>query len=188
MGCCGARLSGRDEGVSAVLPRRRASLVASKGVTAVLPLVSATQTGGSPPLPAPRTAGCLDYPPGRGDTGRFCALLRASATVPACAFPHGVRFDRSKKAGRTAVLCTRRRQTRRRCDIRPLNLASWDRFLRILLALSMMSVGWLVPSGGLWAASLKVLGFFPLITGLWGWCPMYAVLGVDTRRIWRRTH
>lgn len=71
--------------------------------------------------------------------------------------------------------------------MRPVNLASWERLLRTLIGLGMISVGWLVPSGGLWSAALKVLGFFPLVTGLLAWCPFFAVLGVSSRKIWPRT-
>jgi hypothetical protein len=71
--------------------------------------------------------------------------------------------------------------------MRSVNLASWDRLLRILVGLGMISIGWLAPSAGVWSAALKVLGFFPLITGLWGWYPVYAVLEFSSRRIWPRT-
>jgi hypothetical protein len=72
--------------------------------------------------------------------------------------------------------------------MRSVNEANWDRLLRTLIGLGMISVGWLVPSGGLWSAALKVLGFFPLITGVWGWCPISAVLGIGTWPVSPRTH
>jgi len=61
------------------------------------------------------------------------------------------------------------------------NLAVWDRTLRIALGLAMLAVGWLELVPGLWAAAFQLFGWFPLVTGIAGWCPGYVLLGCRTR-------
>ncbi len=55
------------------------------------------------------------------------------------------------------------------------NEASWDRIARVVLGVVLIYVGFSsTVSGGL-GVFLGVLGFVPLITGLVGWCPIYAI-------------
>ncbi len=61
----------------------------------------------------------------------------------------------------------------------PLNTGVWDRALRIVLGLLMLLTGWL-GDGGLWSLALRVFALYPLITGITGWCPVYALLRLDT--------
>lgn len=61
------------------------------------------------------------------------------------------------------------------------NLALWDRALRIAFGTAMLAVGWLDLVPGLWAAALQLFGWFPLVTGIAGWCPFYVLLGCRTR-------
>ena len=61
------------------------------------------------------------------------------------------------------------------------NLAVWDRTLRIALGLAMLALGWLELVPGLWAAAFQLFGWFPLVTGIAGWCPGYVLLGCRTR-------
>ncbi len=62
------------------------------------------------------------------------------------------------------------------------NEAGWDRIIRVVIGLLLLYLGW----GGVVAGSLglvlKVLGFVPLLTGLIGWCPLYTLLKVSTKR------
>ena len=62
------------------------------------------------------------------------------------------------------------------------NLATWDRALRILLGLAMLLLGWSGLVDGLWAIALVIFAWVPLLTGIVGWCPVYALLGISTRR------
>lgn len=57
-----------------------------------------------------------------------------------------------------------------------------DRVLRILLGALMIAAGWAGVVTGVWGVALKVFGWVPLATGLIGWCPIYALLGVRTRK------
>ncbi len=69
------------------------------------------------------------------------------------------------------------------------NQARWDRLLRVALGASMLTAGlWVVPEG-LLGAVLRVFGLIPLVTGLLGWSPLYAILGWSTlhRRRGHRT-
>jgi Inner membrane protein YgaP-like, transmembrane domain len=62
------------------------------------------------------------------------------------------------------------------------NEASWDRFVRVVLGIVLLYLGWAgVVSGG-WGTFLKVIGFLPLLTGLIGSCPIYALLKLRTNK------
>ena len=55
------------------------------------------------------------------------------------------------------------------------NEASWDRIARVVLGVVLIYVGFSsTVSGGL-GIFLGIVGFVPLITGLVGWCPIYAI-------------
>ncbi len=62
----------------------------------------------------------------------------------------------------------------------PKNAGGLDRGLRVLLGLAMLILGW-GSDWGSWSLALRVFALFPLITGLVGWCPIYALLRVSTR-------
>jgi hypothetical protein len=61
------------------------------------------------------------------------------------------------------------------------NLGFTDRSLRVLLGGAMLTVGWLHAVSGLWGPALQLFGWFPLVTGLAGWCPFYVLVGWHTR-------
>lgn len=63
-----------------------------------------------------------------------------------------------------------------------MNEASWDRVLRILLGVVLLYLGWAGVVGGTLGVVFKIAGFLPLVTGLVGWCPAYALFGVATKR------
>lgn len=63
-----------------------------------------------------------------------------------------------------------------------INEAGWDRVLRVALGVLLLALGWGGVVGGGWGLAFKVLGFVPLITGLVGWCPAYALLRIRTRK------
>jgi hypothetical protein len=62
------------------------------------------------------------------------------------------------------------------------NEAGWDRIIRIVVGLILLYLGW----GGVVAGTLgtvfKWLGFLPLLTGLVGWCALYPLLGMATKK------
>jgi hypothetical protein len=60
------------------------------------------------------------------------------------------------------------------------NEAGWDRILRIVLGALMLFLGWTGVVGGTLGVVFQWLGFVPLITGLVGWCPLYAILKLRT--------
>jgi hypothetical protein len=57
----------------------------------------------------------------------------------------------------------------------PRNEAMWDRGLRIVLGLAVLSLIFWGPKS-LWG----LVGLLPLLTGLAGSCPMYTLAGVGT--------
>lgn len=62
-----------------------------------------------------------------------------------------------------------------------LNVAPWDRLLRIIVGGGMLSLGWFGIAPGLWGVACQLFGWFPLVTGIAGWCPFYVLTGFRTR-------
>ncbi len=62
------------------------------------------------------------------------------------------------------------------------NQALWDRLLRVAIGLTLIYVGWVGFPTGLSGAALRVFGPIPLVTGLLGWDPLYAILGLSTKK------
>ena len=56
-----------------------------------------------------------------------------------------------------------------------INEAGWDRALRVALGLGLLSLTLVGPH-----TPWGFLGFVPLITGVWGFCPLYRLIGVNT--------
>ena len=61
-----------------------------------------------------------------------------------------------------------------------LNEAGWDRIVRIVLGVALLYLGWAGVVTGGWGTFLIVIGFVPLLTGLVGFCPIYAIFKVRT--------
>ena len=61
-----------------------------------------------------------------------------------------------------------------------INEASWDRVIRVMIGLGLLYLGWAGIVGGTLGVVFKFLGFLPLVTGLVGFCPVYALFGVST--------
>jgi hypothetical protein len=60
------------------------------------------------------------------------------------------------------------------------NEAAWDRALRIVAGLVLLYLGWAGVVDGTLGVVFKILGFLPLLTGVVGYCPAYALFGVST--------
>ena len=63
----------------------------------------------------------------------------------------------------------------------PANLHNLDRLTRLILRLAMMLIGWNAEDGML-AFALRLFAFYPLITALVNWCPLYELLGFSTKK------
>jgi hypothetical protein len=57
------------------------------------------------------------------------------------------------------------------------NIGKAERAVRIVVGVTVLSLAFVGPQTP-WA----YLGLLPLVTGLVGWCPPYALLGVSTAR------
>jgi hypothetical protein len=63
-----------------------------------------------------------------------------------------------------------------------MNEGSTDRVIRVVAGIVLLALGWGEVVTGTLGTVLKVLGFIPLLTGLVGWCPLYAITHISTRR------
>ncbi len=57
------------------------------------------------------------------------------------------------------------------------NVASWERTIRVVAGLFIITLAFIGPKTP-WA----YLGIIPIATGIIGWCPPYALLGIKTCR------
>lgn len=62
------------------------------------------------------------------------------------------------------------------------NEASWERVARVVMGVVLIFLGFSGTVSGGFGTFLGVLGFVPLVTGLAGWCPLYAILKFRTKR------
>ena len=63
-----------------------------------------------------------------------------------------------------------------------INEAGWDRTVRVILGAVLLILGWTGAVSGTLGTVFKWLGFVPLLTGLVGWCPAYALFKFRTNR------
>ncbi|KAF1723433.1 MULTISPECIES: YgaP family membrane protein [Pseudoxanthomonas] len=54
------------------------------------------------------------------------------------------------------------------------NVGGFDKWARVVVGAVL--IGWALTGGPLWAW----IGLVPLVTGLFGFCPLYRLLGVNT--------
>jgi hypothetical protein len=57
------------------------------------------------------------------------------------------------------------------------NVGGVDKLIRIVVGVGVLSLFFLLQGDARW---LGLVGVIPLATGLVGYCPLYAVLGLDT--------
>jgi len=62
------------------------------------------------------------------------------------------------------------------------NEAGWDRIVRVVLGIALLYLGWAGMVTGGWGTFLKIIGFLPLLTGLVGFCPAYALFKFRTNK------
>ena len=62
-----------------------------------------------------------------------------------------------------------------------MNEGTADRVIRIVAGIALLALGWGEVVTGTLGTVFKLLGFVPLVTGLVGWCPLYAVAHMSTR-------
>lgn len=58
------------------------------------------------------------------------------------------------------------------------NVGTADRLIRVIVGLAVLSLFFVYPTGTLHYVSL--VGLVPLLTGLFGTCPLYALFGIST--------
>lgn len=61
-----------------------------------------------------------------------------------------------------------------------INEAGWDRIIRVVIGIALLYLGWGGVIGGGLGLFVKYFAFVPLLTGLVGWCPLYAIFRFKT--------
>lgn len=62
-----------------------------------------------------------------------------------------------------------------------MNESTVDRAIRVVAGIVLLILGWGGVVEGTLGTVFQYLGFIPLLTGLAGWCPLYALGRVSTR-------
>ena len=62
------------------------------------------------------------------------------------------------------------------------NESTLDRVIRVVIGIVLLVLGWGGLVGGGLGLALKILGFIPLITGIIGFCPLYALFKTSTKK------
>jgi len=62
------------------------------------------------------------------------------------------------------------------------NESVFDRMVRVVIGAALLYLGWFGLVDGGWGTFLKFFGLVPLLTGIVGWCPLYALFGFRTNR------
>ena len=63
-----------------------------------------------------------------------------------------------------------------------INESNADRIVRVVLGIVLLALGWgSVVTGG-FGVFLKIFGFLPLLTGIVGFCPAYAIFKYRTNK------
>ena len=63
-----------------------------------------------------------------------------------------------------------------------INESMTDRIVRVVLGIVLLVLGWGGMVTGTLGVIFKWLGFIPLITGIVGFCPLYALFKIRTNR------
>lgn len=63
-----------------------------------------------------------------------------------------------------------------------INEGLWDRIIRVAVGVALLYLGWSGTIDGGWGTFLKYFGFFPLVTGVSGFCPLYVLFEYRTNK------
>ncbi len=63
-----------------------------------------------------------------------------------------------------------------------INEAGWDRIVRVVLGAVLLYLGFGGVVTGGWGTAFKIIGFIPLLTGIFGFCPLYAIFKIRTNK------
>jgi hypothetical protein len=62
------------------------------------------------------------------------------------------------------------------------NQANWERMARVVLGIVLLYIGFGGLVTGTWGIVAEIVGVIALLTGLTGWCPIYALLKTGTKQ------
>jgi hypothetical protein len=62
------------------------------------------------------------------------------------------------------------------------NESTTDRIVRVVLGIVLLALGWGGIVTGGWGVFLKIVGFIPLLTGAVGYCALYSLFKINTKK------
>jgi hypothetical protein len=63
-----------------------------------------------------------------------------------------------------------------------INEGTLDRIIRVIAGIVLLTLGLLGVAGGVWMWVVYILGAILLVTGIVGFCPLYALLKLNTAK------
>jgi hypothetical protein len=63
-----------------------------------------------------------------------------------------------------------------------MNMSTFERFARIIGGGVLLLIASYVPVSGLVAWGMVIVGLIMMLTGLAGWCPLYSLLKISTKK------
>jgi hypothetical protein len=61
-----------------------------------------------------------------------------------------------------------------------INEAPWDRIVRVIVGIAMLYIGFAGVVDGALGIGIGIVGLILFVTGLVGWCPLYAMFHIKT--------
>jgi hypothetical protein len=62
------------------------------------------------------------------------------------------------------------------------NTGTADRMIRLFVGIGIVGLAWFGPLAGAWTLVAWLVGAVLILTAALGYCPLYALLGIDTHR------
>ena len=61
-----------------------------------------------------------------------------------------------------------------------INEGTLDRIIRVVIGVALLALAFSGVIGGTWQVVVAVVAFVPLLTGVFGFCPLYRLVGLNT--------
>ena len=62
------------------------------------------------------------------------------------------------------------------------NMSALDRFIRFIIVIAVIVLLWTEVLKGTFATIVGIVGIVFVVTSVYGWCPVYAILKISTKK------